>query len=215
YTSSNPNVATIVNGNIHIVGAGNTTITARQAGNNDWLAATPVSRTFTVDKAWLTVTARNQTKEAGTPNPQFAIAITGFVLNEAPHVLTRAVTIQSPATEYSRPGKYPIIPSGGAAANYNFRYVNGTLTVTPKIIDNVKAWCSSRSTLQVRVFVTEAQRANIFLYTTSGQQVSPFFRQLNAGNNTIQIDVSNIPTGMYILHISGDKTKLSQNIAIN
>ncbi|WP_341837699.1 MBG domain-containing protein [Chitinophaga pollutisoli] len=215
YASSNPDVASIVNGNIHIVGAGTTTITARQAGNNDWLAAAPVSRTFTVEKAWLTATAHNKTKEAGTPNPQFSLAITGFVLNEAAHVLTRDVTFTSPANEYSRPGKYPIIPGGGAAANYHFRYVNGILTVTPKITDNVKAWCSSRSTLQVRIFVMEAQRANIFLYTTSGQQVSPFFRQLNAGSNTIQIDVSNIPTGMYILHINGDKTKLSQNIAIN
>jgi gliding motility-associated-like protein len=44
YTSSNTAVATIVNGQIHIVGAGKTTITAQQAGNDKYMAATAISR---------------------------------------------------------------------------------------------------------------------------------------------------------------------------
>jgi hypothetical protein len=48
YTSSNPAVATIVNGLIHVVGAGTSTITASQAGNATYNAAAPVSRTLTV-----------------------------------------------------------------------------------------------------------------------------------------------------------------------
>lgn len=50
YTSSNTAVATIVNGNIHIVGMGNTTITAYQTGNVNYNAATPVPQSLTVDR---------------------------------------------------------------------------------------------------------------------------------------------------------------------
>jgi hypothetical protein len=48
YTSSNTAVATIVNGNIHIVGAGTSFITASQAGNTNYNAATDVIQTLTV-----------------------------------------------------------------------------------------------------------------------------------------------------------------------
>lgn len=48
YTSSNQCVATIVGGNIHIIGAGTTTITASQSGGGNYGAATSVNQTLTV-----------------------------------------------------------------------------------------------------------------------------------------------------------------------
>ncbi|GAB3753440.1 putative Ig domain-containing protein [Spirosoma pomorum] len=48
YTSSNTSVATIVNGNIRIVGVGSTTITASQAGDATYGAATSVAQILTV-----------------------------------------------------------------------------------------------------------------------------------------------------------------------
>ena len=48
YTSSDLSVATIVSGMIHIVGAGTSTITASQAGNTNYTAATDVQQTLTV-----------------------------------------------------------------------------------------------------------------------------------------------------------------------
>jgi hypothetical protein len=50
YSSSNTDVATIVNGLVHIVGAGSAIITASQEGNDWYNAATPVSQTLTVVK---------------------------------------------------------------------------------------------------------------------------------------------------------------------
>jgi autotransporter-associated beta strand protein len=50
YTSSVPTVATISNGIIHITGAGTTTITASQSGNNIYLAASAVSQSLAVNK---------------------------------------------------------------------------------------------------------------------------------------------------------------------
>ena len=48
YTSSNTDVATIVSGQIHIVGVGTTTITASQTGDATYEAATSVPQTLTV-----------------------------------------------------------------------------------------------------------------------------------------------------------------------
>ncbi|MBC7915131.1 MAG: T9SS type A sorting domain-containing protein, partial [Pyrinomonadaceae bacterium] len=50
YSSSNANVATIVNGKIHIVGAGSSTITATQPGNAAYIPAVPVVQVLSVSK---------------------------------------------------------------------------------------------------------------------------------------------------------------------
>ncbi len=49
YASSNPAVATIVSGKLHLAAGGTTTITASQAGDAKWNAATPQTRQLTVD----------------------------------------------------------------------------------------------------------------------------------------------------------------------
>jgi gliding motility-associated-like protein len=48
YTSSDTTVATIINGKIHIKGAGISTVIASQTGNEQYTAATPISRTLKV-----------------------------------------------------------------------------------------------------------------------------------------------------------------------
>lgn len=50
-SSSNAAVATIVDGKISVVGAGTTTITASQAGNSLYFAATDISQTLVVEEA--------------------------------------------------------------------------------------------------------------------------------------------------------------------
>ena len=52
YTSSNPAVATIVDGKIHLVGAGTATITASQTGNEIYNAAISVTQPLTVNKTF-------------------------------------------------------------------------------------------------------------------------------------------------------------------
>jgi hypothetical protein len=48
YTSSNPAVAEIVGGMVHLVGAGSTVITAGQPGNTDFKPAKPVNQTLVI-----------------------------------------------------------------------------------------------------------------------------------------------------------------------
>ncbi|OOQ59962.1 cadherin-like beta sandwich domain-containing protein [Mucilaginibacter pedocola] len=78
YASSNTAVATIVSGQIRIVGAGTTNITASQAGDANTLAATSVVQTLIVNKNAITVTATaGQTKVYGNADPTFAYTVTG------------------------------------------------------------------------------------------------------------------------------------------
>ena len=61
FTSSAPAVATVSGNTVTIVGAGSTTLTASQAGNGNYSAASDVPQTLTVNKAAATVTLGNLT----------------------------------------------------------------------------------------------------------------------------------------------------------
>ncbi|HEV7783553.1 MAG TPA: MBG domain-containing protein [Chitinophagaceae bacterium] len=131
YTSSNPAVATIVGGLIHITGTGTSVINASQASDGFYPAAS-VSQTLTVGKAALTITADNKIKFEGQANPALTATYTGFVLLETPAVLLTPANITTTAVLASPPGAYPITVNGATAANYTITFVNGTLTVQPK-----------------------------------------------------------------------------------
>lgn len=131
YTSSNPLVATIVGGLIHITGAGTSVITASQATDGNYPAAS-VSQTLTVNKAALTVKADDKSRFEQVANPPLTITYTGFVLGETSAVLSTQPAISTTAVLASPPGTYPITVSGATAANYTITHVNGTLTVVPK-----------------------------------------------------------------------------------
>lgn len=130
YSSNNTAVATIVNGNIHIAGAGTADIKAEQAGNTDYQAAPPVTVTLTVDKANLTITAEDKIKVQGDPLPAFTANYSGFVNGEDATVFTSPPVFSTTADQNSAAGEYNIEVSGAAAANYTISFVKGKLTVT-------------------------------------------------------------------------------------
>jgi hypothetical protein len=95
--------------------------------------------TLTVDKAELIVTAADQTRRVGQPNPTLTVLYSGFVGGEGASVLDTIPTASTGADASSLAGTYDITVSGGSDANYSFSYVKGTLTVTVKDIP-VLAW---------------------------------------------------------------------------
>ncbi|RYY29747.1 MAG: T9SS type B sorting domain-containing protein, partial [Sphingobacteriaceae bacterium] len=130
FVSNNPSVATVdQTGNVHILSAGNTTITAAQTGNNNYAAAVSVDQILSVNKASLTITAEDKTKTYGDVNPPLTYTYTGFVNGETDAVLTTKPQINTTATATSANGNYPITASGAGSSDYNFTYVNGVLTV--------------------------------------------------------------------------------------
>ncbi|THU39213.1 hypothetical protein FAM09_11910 [Niastella caeni] len=137
YASSNTGVATIINGKIHITGAGTTTITASQGGTSAWHPAADVSQSFTVNKAALTITADNKTRLVGQPNPTFTVTYTGFVNGETNTVLTTQPVAATTAGNTSQAGTYDITVSGATADNYDISYVKGVLKIDPLAVQTI------------------------------------------------------------------------------
>ncbi len=134
YTSSNTAVATVdAAGNVHILSAGTTDITASQGGDANYSAATPVQQTLTVNPAALTITADNQSKTYGNANPVLTVSYSGFVNGDTQASLTTPPTVSTTATTNSAVGAYSITASGATSANYTIAYVNGTLSIYPGI----------------------------------------------------------------------------------
>jgi hypothetical protein len=123
--------ASVAGNALSMTGAGSVTVTASQAGNSNYYAATAVSQTIVVSKASLTVTGNNARRVYGVANPNFAATITDFVNGDKQAVVSGTPTLTTAATLSSPVGSYPITPSQGtlAALNYTFRFVNGALTV--------------------------------------------------------------------------------------
>ena len=78
YTGSTPGVCTLVGGQVHILGAGQCSLTASVAGDLDYAPKTE-SITFEVAKAPLAINADDQTKQFGGADPNLTYGLSGFV----------------------------------------------------------------------------------------------------------------------------------------
>lgn len=121
---------------ITISGVGTASIVARQAGDEEYNAAS-LKMTFEIDKAPLTATAESKSRIYGEVNPALTISYAGFVNGETVADITEP-SAEVIADELSEVGSYPITLSGGSANNYTITLANGsmsvekaTLTVTP------------------------------------------------------------------------------------
>jgi hypothetical protein len=85
---------------------------------------------LTVNKATLTVTADNKSRNYGQDNPVFTFKYAGFVNAENESVVQTAPLAASTAVANSPAGTYPITLSGASDDNYTFNYVNGILNVS-------------------------------------------------------------------------------------
>jgi hypothetical protein len=138
YSTSNPAIATIVAGKVHLIGTGQVTVFANQAGNGVFNAATQQQQTLTINKAQLSYVANSATKIYGSANPALSGTITGFKYSDnLAGATTGTVAFTSTATATSGAGSYPITGSGLTATNYTFvqAAANATaLTISPKAL---------------------------------------------------------------------------------
>ncbi len=84
---------------------------------------------LTINKAPLTIKAKDYTIKQGEELPAFEMEYEGFKNEETAEVLTTQATIATTATSASEPGTYDITVSGAEAANYELTFVKGTLTI--------------------------------------------------------------------------------------
>jgi hypothetical protein len=180
YTSSNPAVATIVSGAIHITGAGTTDINAAQLSDGFYPAAS-ITRSLTVNKAALTITADNKIKFESEVNPALTATYTGFVLGETSSVLLTPTVISTTAVTASLPGNYPITVSGATSNNYTISFVNGIMTIQPKQTQTITFNTPAVKTYGNADFAIGASSTNTTIpltYSSSNTSVATF-----VGNN--------------------------------
>ena len=218
YTSSNTSVATInASGVIHISGAGTTTITVSQAGNDGYFPATAVARTLTVNKVNLTVRALDTSKVEGTANPTFTITYTGFVLGETVTNLTTAAEAVTTAGNSSIPGYYTISLQGAASQNYNLNYVSGRLTILPKQGTDqqyLNAYVNSTGNLFVRIYSPEPRLGDIMVYDMNGRPLVQRNVFMPVGFIQVEVFIPTLTTGMHVVTVKGDGVDLKRMIYV-
>ncbi|MCF8367186.1 MAG: T9SS type A sorting domain-containing protein [Bacteroidales bacterium] len=73
----------------------------------------------------------------------------------------------------------------------------------------------AKESVSIRVNVHESSGANIRLTNLTGQTVQHFTQNLNAGNNTIAIDVSDLNSGIYFLTVEAGGEAVSKKLIVN
>lgn len=118
---------------IKIKEAGAVTIIVSQPGDDTYDPAEDVEILLIVNRKELTVTADNKTKAYGEDIPALTISYEGFAGTDGIQSIIEP-GITTTATAASAPGEYPIILTHGDADNYEFKLINGILTVEGAII---------------------------------------------------------------------------------
>ena len=89
---------------------------------------------FTIAKAPLSAIADNVMMKKGDPMPDLTIRYKGFVNDETEAVILKQCVAFCDEITDTIDGIYQIMVSGGEAANYDFVYVNGLLTIFVPVI---------------------------------------------------------------------------------
>ncbi len=107
--------------------AGTRTCTIQYAGDTNHTTAASAPFTLKIVAAPLTITANNQTKVYGSPNPTLTATYAGLVNGDVP---ASVPVIIGTVAATSGAGSYAITVSGASDPNYTVRYVSGTLTIS-------------------------------------------------------------------------------------
>ncbi|SNS52190.1 Por secretion system C-terminal sorting domain-containing protein [Ekhidna lutea] len=124
--------ATLSDNTLTITGVGLVIVNANQEGDAIYAEAVTVQQSFEVSKATLTVTADNHTLTYGDAIPALTITYAGFVNGDTEQNLDGLPSTFADLggqEEQPNAGVYDIVVSGGLSENYEFVYVNGTLTI--------------------------------------------------------------------------------------
>ena len=112
------------------------TVTITAVGNSQKYAG-ETTKTFTINKKALTVTADNKSVTFGDDAPTYTETYDGFVNNETKAVLGGTLTLTcSYVKNQTGAGNYDITPSGLTSSNYDITFTKGTLTVGKKALED-------------------------------------------------------------------------------
>jgi hypothetical protein len=121
FTSSTPSVATIANNILTIIGAGTTSITASQAGNDNYNAATSVTQSQVIDKANQTITFNSLSDLTYSPSGTLSLTASsssGLTITYSSG-LTSVATVAGSTLTIVGAGSTVITASQAGNVNYN------------------------------------------------------------------------------------------------
>ena len=130
-----------------------------------------------VTPAPLTITANNQSRVYGQPNPPLTVYYQGFVNGDTPASLTAPVALSTPAVLASFAGSYPIFVGGAASPNYAIRFVSGTLAIMPP---------TNPVVLGRIAFVTSLYR-DLLLRSPGPAELFSWLQQLGTGSSALHV----------------------------
>jgi hypothetical protein len=144
YESQTPDVCTVVSGMVHILSAGDCSITASQTDEGNFDPAQNVTQAFTIAKAPLSIDADSQSKAYGDPDPALSYGLSGFVNGEdrgSANVNGDANCSIDPGAGPGA-GSYPnaisCAPGTLSAPNYSFQTGSpGTLTISRNAVQTI------------------------------------------------------------------------------
>ena len=130
-----------------------------------------------VTPASLTITANNQSRVYGQPNPPLTVYYQGFVNGDTPASLTAPAALSTPAVPASIAGSYPICVGGAASPNYAIRCVSGTLAIMPPTDPVVLGHIAFVTSLYRDLLLTSPGPADLFSR----------LQQLNAARSALHV----------------------------
>ncbi|WEK34640.1 MAG: DUF2341 domain-containing protein [Candidatus Pseudobacter hemicellulosilyticus] len=193
--------------------AGEYAITKGSMANDDYKIENYTQASLAITQAEMIITADDIKREQGQKNPELTFTYKGFVRGEDASVLTQPVKIATPATQTSPFGDYDIIPSGAAADNYHFTYINGKLTVL-SASHRVRVWLANRNSIQLRISSNVVQKATIQIFSGTGQPVLARQQTLTDGINDIVLQVGKLSAAFYVVKIDAEEFRETHKINI-
>lgn len=162
-----------------------------------------VNGKLSVSKAILNVSVADTSRKVGLKNPEFRLIFTGFKGSDNATVIDELPVATSIADALSSTGEYPVVLTGGSDNNYSFNPNDGTLTVTPSVNINTV------SQKNIKVYPNPANDFVVIEKIPVNTVISVFNSLGTAVVNMIstgekqRINLSNIPSGLYMIKLSG------------
>lgn len=126
--------------------AGTHEVTASFAGVGNYASASATS-SLLINRAPLSVTAQDASREFGAANPTFDVSYVGFVPGDDSSNLDGTLTFETTASVSSPVGTYPVMPAGLTGLNYNIAFRPGTLTIVDTTAPEILSVSPSPATL--------------------------------------------------------------------
>jgi len=186
------------------VSAGDYTATASSLSNGNYALPSSKTKSFSIAKVDLTVTAKAKTITYGDAPTNSGVTYSGFVGDDTFGCLSGTLSYDYSYNQYGNAGSsYTITPKGYTSSNYNISFVAGTLTVNKRTL--TLSWGTTAFTYDGSAHAPTCTPGNIVHSDTvtvsvSGQQTNASdsnytaTASLTAGGTNYQLPSANTTT---------------------